>query len=292
MNNTNYNTWNIGDVKITSIIELDAGELIQDVIQGATPEAIKEIPWLLPHFANKDGTLNAVIQAFVIETKAHKIMVDTCIGNEKNRPEVTEWANLQTNFLEKLTEAGYPPESIDTVLCTHLHFDHVGWNTKYENGSWVPTFPNATYLFAEEELKYWQSKPEQELEDDNIGFLDSIQPILDAGLSKAVPHTHAITDEVSLIPTPGHTLGHVSVVVESNNEKAIITGDVMHHPCQIAHPDWGTDADTDIDKARETRKEFLKQQANSGTLIIGSHFAYPSAGTISLDDEAYRLDTE
>ena len=240
----------------------------------ATPQRVLAIPWLQPHFVGEKGNLNAQVQSFLIRSKGKNILIDTCNGNGKDRPNVPTWGNLKTDFLKKT------PEKIDIVACTHLHFDHVGWNTKRQDGRWVPTFPNATYLFSKEEYDYWIKKPSKEMVDDFNGIDDSVTPIVEAGRAMFVADNYRIDKNVRLIPTPGHTPHHVSVVIESQGKKAIITGDVMHHPCQIAHQDWTTLADTYPDQTVETRKNFLKGVQNTETLIIGSHFANPVAGHV------------
>lgn len=244
----------------------------------------------MPNFADEQGNLKALVQAFVIDTGEQRIIVDTCIGNEKSRTDIPNWGNLQTNFLQKLTESGYAPDDISMVLCTHLHFDHVGWNTMLVDGAWVPTFKNAQYLFAEEEYNYWLSEPQKEIADDRAGFADSVQPIVDAGLSQLISTNHQVTPEVLLMPTPGHTPAHVSIIIQSEGEEAIITGDVLHHPCQITHADWETISDTDPNQATETRKALLEKYTDTQTLIIGSHFASPTAGYLRDSDGELRLE--
>lgn len=282
-------TWTIGKVKIIQIIEIEAGDVIQETIPKAKHEEIQKIKWLVPDFANEDGSLKALVQSFVIDTDKKKILVDTCVGNDKTRTDIEAWSNLQEDFLGRLQRTGYNPEDIDIVLCTHLHFDHVGWNTKLIDGEWVPTFTNARYLFSEEEYNYWLRKPEKEIADDHAGFNDSVVPIMEAGLADLVINDHQVCQEVRLIPTPGHTPAHVSVLVESDDEKAVITGDVMHHPCQLHHSDWETVADTDPDKATDTRRKFLSKYKNTKTLVIGSHFSLPTAGYIVEKDKEIRL---
>jgi glyoxylase-like metal-dependent hydrolase (beta-lactamase superfamily II) len=283
-------SWNIGSVKITSLVELEAGAIIQQGIPDATPEVVKKISWLRPHFADEEGNLKAVVQAFVIETDGKKILVDSCVGNGKRRTDLPEWNNLGTDFLSRLESAGFPREVIDIVLCTHLHCDHIGWNTMLVGGKWVPTFPNARYLFAKDEYEYWKGRPTAEIDDDRASFVDSVEPIFTAGLADLVSADHKLTDEVSLLPTPGHTPCHVSVMIKSGDKEAVITGDVMHHPCQMAHPEWKVLWDTDKEKARETRKKFLDQFADTEVLILGSHFS-ESAGRIKHEEAVFRFES-
>ncbi len=272
--------WTIGEVEVFQIVELDAGELIQSIIKNATPGNIRDIGWLYPHFADEAGRIKALVQCFLMKSDNKSILIDTCNGNDKARTDVPEWANLQTDFLKKLGDIGVTETGVDVVACTHLHMDHVGWNTKLKRGAWVPTFPNAKYLFARKEYEYWVQKPDKEIADDKAAFDDSVSPIVKAGLSKLVEVDHRIDRHVSFIPTPGHTPTHVSVLIESQNQRAIISGDFLHHPCQIANPEWSTDADTFPDKAIETRQRILDEVASTDTLLIGSHFANPVAGRV------------
>ena len=177
-------------------------------------------------------------------------------------------------------------EDVDYVLCTHMHVDHVGWNTRLVDGRWEPTFPNARYLFAEKEWRHWSREPQE------YGPVveDSVQPIFDRGLADLVSETHRVTDEITLEPTPGHTPGHVSVHITSRGEEAVITGDMIHHPCQIAHPHWSSSADVDPFVSATTRDHFLQRYADRPVLIIGTHFAAPTAGRIVHDGDSYRLD--
>jgi len=280
--------WQVGEISVHSFVEiLDAGEVIQEVIPDATADNIKAIPWLQPDFADADGKLKAVVQSFGIKTPSVRIIVDTCVGDRRDRPDLPAWQNLQTDFLTKLEKSGFGREDVDVVLCTHLHFDHVGWNTMEVNGKFVPTFPRARYLFARQEFEYWKTRPSNEVESDHNGFVDSVMPVVDAGLVELVESDHCISEGVFLLPTPGHTPSHVSVWIESQGKRAVVTGDVMHHPCQIARPDWSTLADTSQEMARNTRREILERFADSEVLIIGSHFSSPTVGHIRRDGDSY-----
>jgi glyoxylase-like metal-dependent hydrolase (beta-lactamase superfamily II) len=187
-----------------------------------------------------------------------------------------------------LTAAGFPPDSIDTVLCTHLHVDHVGWNTKLENGHWVPTFRRAEYLMGRVEYEHWSTVGDRP--DMAHIMADSVKPIVDAGLVRFVETDARLSPEIHLVPTAGHTPGHVSVMIQSRGEQAMITGDFAHHPCQMAHPEWSTTADSDADQGIATRRRMFAELAGSPTLVIGTHFAGATAGRIVRDGDAYRLD--
>jgi len=245
------------------------------------------IEWLAPHFMDESGNLIMSIHALVVETPTRCILVDTCIGNDKER-DIPNWNKLQLPFLEDLAKAGYPRDSIDTVLCTHLHVDHVGWNTMLVDGQWVPTFPNARYLMGRQEYRYWNE------EDDSDTYrtvlADSVRPVFDAGLVDLVETDHRICDEIRLEATPGHTPGHVSVAIESGGEQALITGDCIHHPCQMARLDWSSSADYDPEAAKVTRQDVLEKYSDRDVLVIGTHFATPTAGYVKTDADAYRFD--
>ena len=223
-------TWKIGDVEITRLVEVNAWEDdITMLLPDATPATVHAYPWLAPHFATPEGKMIISFQCFVMKTKTRKIMLDTCIGNDRHR-EFPVFTNMQTSFLGDLAHAGFKPEEIDTVLCTHLHFDHVGWNTQLVNGKWVPTFPNARYLFGRHEFEHWKMLNDTHGYHDLNHMSDSVLPVVDAGLVDLIEPEHRICPELTLMPTPGHTPGHVSICIESLGERAIVTvkkGDVV-----------------------------------------------------------------
>ena len=279
--------WKIGAATITRVIEIEGSSPGSFFFAEATPERLLQHAWLQPHFLTAEGRAIASIHAFVIESDGRAIIVDTCIGNDKPR-EVKAWNLRQGRFLSDLAEAGFPRERIDTVLCTHLHVDHVGWNTMLIDGRWVPTFPNARYLFARKEWEHWSSEPpgpDREVRN------DSVRPVIDAGLADLVEEDHRLTSEVFLEPTPGHTPGHVSVRIVSRGEEAVITGDLMHHPVQCAQPQWASRFDVDADAARHTRRKFLERYCGRPVLVLGTHFATPTAGRIVKDGDAFRFST-
>ncbi len=280
-------SWQVGDVRITRIVEMEVAGGSRFILPDATPEAVRPIEWLRPHFANEAGELIMSIHALVVDTGTRRIVVDTCIGNDKERT-IPNWSHLQTSFLADLEAAGYPRESIDTVLCTHLHVDHVGWNTMLVDGRWVPTFSNARYLVAAREWQYWDANEDESTYGSVLA--DSVRPVVEAGLTDFVEEDHRLCDEVWLEPTPGHTPGHVSVHIASNGQEALITGDFIHHPCQMARLDWCSSADYDRQQALATRAEVLARYADRPVLIIGTHFATPTAGHFRSDGEAFRFE--
>lgn len=279
-------SWKIGDVKVTRVQESEAPLPAEGLIANIVPERLAEhAAWLKPNFMDEDGNIRLSIHALVVASGGKTIVVDTCMGNDRPLPMGLE--PMQTDFLARLEEV-VPRERVDYVLCTHLHFDHVGWNTMLVDGEWVPTFPNAQYLFGREEYEHWTSG----VEDENIDLRFSVQPVVDAGLHRLVETGHALTGEVSLEPTPGHTPGHVSVRIESGGAKAVITGDMVHHPVQLAEPGWGSHPDSIPEMATETRKDFVDRYGDSDVLVIGTHFAGPTAGRIVTVGDSCRLECE
>ncbi len=275
----------IGNVKIFRLVEVDAGNIIQGIIKEASSGAINSIEWLYPDFVDKNGNLKAVVQSFLIKSKGKNILIDTCNGNDKSRKDLEEWSNLQTNFIENLYDIGMSPEDVDIVICTHLHTDHVGWNTKLSDGRWVPTFQNARYIFVKDEYDYWRKYPEKELYDDKAAFDDSVAPIVNAGRAEFVEETYSIDNNLTIIPTPGHTLHHSSIFIESRGKKAVIIGDLFHHPCQIANLEWVSDGDALHEKTIESRKRILHDIANTENILIGSHFSKPFGFVKSINNE-------
>ena len=279
------NQWSVGNVTITSVIELESPIPGEAVIPSANAEAVKTHPWLVPHFATEDGLLHLRIQLLVVESQGRRIAIDTCLGNDKPRTN-DFFNNLQMPFLADLEAAGFPRESFDAVVCTHLHVDHVGWNTMLVDGEWVPTFPNARYLIGRVESEHWDAYGVHE---DGDVYGDSVRPVIEAGLVDLVEFGHHVTDEVVMEPTPGHSPGHQSVHIISGGAEALITGDVMHHPVQSCEPDWESSFDSDVGHARATRRALLARYAGTDVLVIGTHFAGPGAGHIVADGDAWRI---
>ncbi|MGH1491392.1 MAG: MBL fold metallo-hydrolase [Acidimicrobiales bacterium] len=290
-------SWTVGNAKVTSIVESETPTsprfLYKKMSKIDVLERAVKAPWLRPNFVSDDGYLLQKIQCLVVELGDLRIAVDTCVGNDKERSNEL-WANLDGPFLEDMTKAGYPPEDITHVVCTHLHVDHVGWNTRLVDGRWVPTFPNARYIFVDAEYSHWRDEPS--LFDGEDPFGDSVAPVMDAGLVDMVSPDHSISQaddgSVWLESTPGHTPGHVSLVVESDGAKAVITGDMLHHPMQLADPSLSSMFDTDPVASRATRERMFPQWADGQTLVIGTHFGTPTAGLLVADGDGFRLDSD
>ena len=284
-------SWRIGQVTVTRVVEIEFNTRYRaeaPFIAEATPEALQATPWLYPHFVREDGALKVSIHALLVEAPGLRLVVDTCIGNDKPRG-IIGGKPLATPFVEELRKAGWERDSVDLVVCTHLHVDHVGWNTMLEDGRWVPTFPKARYLIGRREYEHWRGEDGAE----PVAIMgDSVQPIFDAGLADLVELDHRISPELRLTPTTGHTPGHVSVMIESEGETGMITGDLIHHPCQMVHPEWAPRGfDADVAAAHATRLRVLEELADQPILVIGTHFAAPTAGHVRRDGGAYRLES-
>jgi glyoxylase-like metal-dependent hydrolase (beta-lactamase superfamily II) len=283
--------WRIGDVEVARIVEVNAFEdNIAMLLKDETAEFVRRFGWLQPHFATAAGLMKISFQAFVLRSRGKNVMIDTCIGADRKR-EYDVFCNLKTTFLEDLAVAGFPADRIDAVLCTHLHFDHVGWNTRLVEGRWVPTFPQARYLFGRQEFEHWVHLRNTGGYHDVEHLHDAVDPVVAAGLVDYITSDYQITDEVSLFPTPGHTPGHVSVLIRSRGEEAVITGDLMHHPIQLVDPMRPGNFDMDKPQGGLTRQAFVERFGDSKTLIIGSHFCDPSAGWIVRDGAGWKLRT-
>jgi glyoxylase-like metal-dependent hydrolase (beta-lactamase superfamily II) len=242
--------------------------------------------WMQPSALDPaSGNLVFIIQSFLVRTRHHTILVDTCVGDHKSRPHRPFWHMQKLNtFLPRLAAAGVSPEEVDYVMCTHLHGDHVGWNTQLRNGRWVPTFPNAKYIFAKKE---WESWEQLHARDPQPQLIDSVLPVMEAGQAQLVDNDFALDDEVWLEPTPGHTKGHVSIRLASNGAQAVITGDCIHSPVQCLAPEWIIRADIDPGMAKATRRSFLERCCDSGVTVCATHFPEPSIGRVTQKANAF-----
>jgi glyoxylase-like metal-dependent hydrolase (beta-lactamase superfamily II) len=248
-------------------------------------------PWALDPVS---GNLVLTIQAFLVRTRHHTILIDTCVGDHKPRPQRPFWHMLKLNtFLPRLAAAGVAPEDVDYVMCTHLHWDHVGWNTRRVDGQWVPTFPNAQYVMAKREYDHWNAVYAREKGNPAnphvLAFEDSVEPVMRAEKALLVKDDFELDRGISLAPCPGHTPGHVVVNVASGGKRGVFVGDAIHHPMQIMFPDLSTRADIDQDMARVSRRKLIDAHAGTGNLVMPHHFATPTSGTIEQAGNGFRF---
>jgi glyoxylase-like metal-dependent hydrolase (beta-lactamase superfamily II) len=281
-------SWSVGDITVTSVIEVEGTAPGTFLFDEATPDAVlARHGWARGSFVDDTGRLLTRVQALVITSGDSTVVVDTCIGNDKER-DVPAWNQLQLPFLDRFRQAGFDPLAVDAVVCTHLHVDHVGWNTTLVDGEWRPTFPESRYLFAGPEYRHWAAEPFcRRAEHD-----DSIAPVVAAGLVDLVDVDAEIAPGVRLVATPGHTPGHCSVLLESDGQRSLITGDFVHHPVQFAAPEWCSRFDSDPRASERTRREFIEANADGDLLVIGTHFGGPGAGRLVTADDRHVLEPD
>jgi len=280
------------DVCIQSVQELEWNDVaIEFLLHQIAPEDVAATATAHdPRFVNPaNGKLLMSFHSLVVRTPHGNVLVDTCIGNDKERPLIEAWHQKSFPYLKRLSELNLTPADIDFVCCTHFHADHVGWNTRLENGVWVPTFPNARYLFAEPEVSYWeQAHKENPAHIFAQSWNDSVSPVIEAQLADIVSPDHEVMDGIRLRPAFGHSPGNVVIDVDAGAGRAILSGDVMHHPVQIERPDWCSVFDQDRTQARATRWELLQSIADDETYLIGAHFAGPTALRVSEGKDGFR----
>jgi glyoxylase-like metal-dependent hydrolase (beta-lactamase superfamily II) len=282
----------LGNVTIHRVVEQQSP--LFDVLEFF-PSLTKEVldqhrSWLEPEFL--DPATNKIVlcvQSYVVRTPHHIILVDTCVGNHKSRPARPFWHMMTSDRYEQnLAAAGLAVGDVDYVMCTHLHPDHVGWNTRLDNGRWVPTFPKAKYLFADRELAYWTEK-QKEQPAAHPHITDSVLPIVEAQRAQVVRSDHALDDLVRLVPSPGHTIDHYSVHVGTSAQDAFLTGDMIHSPLQARYPELGMRADYDSKQAGATRRALFERFCDTSTLMCTAHFPAPSTGRVARWDDGFKI---
>lgn len=278
----------IGNIEVWRILEINGPYLSpEELFPTVGTEARSAIETYAPHqICPKTGRLILPIQGFLLKTPSHTILVDGCVGNHKSNPNTPDW-NMRSDgrFMAALMAAGIGPNDVDYVLCTHLHTDHVGWNTVLDDGRWVPTFPNARYLMTAADEEHFRSGA-------GNAYAESVLPVIEAGQVELVTSDHTLGDHVTLIPTPGHTPGHVSVLLKSGTSKAVITGDAIHTTAQCWHPDWHFKYDTDGDLAVTSRRSLLERASETNCKVLGSHFALPSIGRVKAHKDAFQWEED
>ncbi|MDE0060282.1 MAG: MBL fold metallo-hydrolase [Defluviicoccus sp.] len=245
--------------------------------------------WLEPRFLDPvSDRLVMAMQSYLLTTRHHAILVDACVGNDKERRFHAPWARrTSTRFLDNLAAAGLAPEDVDFVMCTHLHADHVGWNTRLLDGRWVPTFPNARYVFARTEYDHWIALNEGGKKYSDGCIDDSVLPVVEAGQAEIVDDFWAFDDEIRFAPTPGHTPGHVAIELRSQGARAVLSGDVCHTPLQCREPGWSAVGCSDRARSAATRRAFLERHADTDTLVMTAHFPSPSVGFVRARGDAF-----
>ncbi|GLR92039.1 MBL fold metallo-hydrolase [Bradyrhizobium iriomotense] len=281
-------TFSVGDLTIHRVIEQEISFVpALDMLPGLTAEVLAENrAWMREARALDDqDVLMLCFQSYVVKTPHHTILIDSCIGNDKQRPLRPAW-HMKTDgtYMRALNAAGVSLGDIDFVMCTHLHVDHVGWNTRLENGRWVPTFPKARYLFAKQEFDYWS---EQNAKAEVPPFADSVLPVVEAKRHELVGNDHQIGDHVRILPTPGHTPGHVAFTMGRGKDDVVFSGDLMHSPLQTLYPELSIKFDVDQAQAAKTRRSFLERYCDTDTLCCTAHFPSPSSGKIRRKGNAF-----
>lgn len=280
----------IGEVTIERIVELEGPFLpALDMFAELTPALLDEHRhWLAPDALDADGMLRLCFQSYVVRTPHHTILIDSCIGNDKERPNRPAWhMKRDDTFMKGLAAIGLAPADIDVVMCTHLHVDHVGWNTRLENGRWVPTFPNARYIFGATEFAHWTATNDKT---PVAPFIDSVLPVVAARQADIVAEDYAVGEHLRLLATPGHTPGHVSVLLGKGRDDALFTGDILHSPLQLRHPELSPKFDVDPALAARTRRAVLERLCDTATLCCTAHFPSPSVGRIRREGSGFRCD--
>ena len=279
-------SWRVGEATITAVVESQFDAIPPELFfPDGSAAVVRRHRWLVPDYADASGAISMRVQAFVVRVSDRVVLVDPCVGNGKVRA-LPFWHDQSWPFLERLAEAGVVPEDVEMVVHTHLHADHVGWDTTKHGDEWVPTFPAARHLYTEADLEFARSAP---MPGEDV-YGDSIAPILTAGLAEVVDGDADLGDGLRLEPSPGHTPGHVSLWVTSAGERALVTGDFLHHPVQCAEPEWAEVADADAAEAGRTRRRMLGRAAQTGALVLGTHFATRPGGRVVGDGGRWRFE--
>jgi glyoxylase-like metal-dependent hydrolase (beta-lactamase superfamily II) len=284
--------WQFGAVTMQRVVESETPMLSPfEIFPDCTQQHLDaHRGWLQPRFQDPaSGLLAITIQSFLLRRNGLTILVDSCSGNDKETRERPVFRRAQWPWLRTLSDAGVRPEDIDIVLCSHLHVDHVGWNTRLDNGRWVPTFPNARYLIGRREFEHWKQAGPAALARTGDYITDSVLPVFDSGQADLIGDEHQLASEVSVEPAPGHTPGQLMVRIGAGRGQAILSADLMHHPLQVRYPEWSTRFCTDQAKARATRINFFNEHADTGRLIFPAHFPSPTGGTIARDGKDFRF---
>jgi glyoxylase-like metal-dependent hydrolase (beta-lactamase superfamily II) len=280
----------IGAYSVSRVTELEFPAFVTlEFLPAATPAMIEVARRAFPTRFSADGKMVMSFHSFLLRTGRYTIVIDTCCN--KSRPGRAQFDQGKADYLAGLARSGVKPEEVTHVMCTHLHWDHVGWNTRLLDGRWVPTFPNARYIIAKREYDYWNAiyaKDKGNLH--ALAFEDSVLPIIRAEKAILVQDDFELDHGISLEPCHGHTPGHMLINVKSDDKLGVFIGDVIHHPIQFMFPDLSTFADYDMDAARVSRRTLIEKHAGTETLILPQHFASPTCGTIKRSGDGFRFD--
>jgi len=283
--------FSIGDVRVTRLEELYGPLLPTELIippDGMDLFEERGASEIVPCIA--DGLLIVSIHSWLVQTPQKTILIDTCAGNHKQREAMPFMHLLDLPFLDQLTNAGVQPEDVDAIVCTHLHGDHVGWNTTLVDGEWVPTFPNAQYHFSKTEFDYWMSEPDEESQAANQPvFADSVKPIFDHGLANLWEGDGlTIDDTLHMELAPGHTPGHAVGWLESRGERGLFSGDAMHSPIQVLVPEWSSGFCVDPVESAATRTDLLSKTVEQNAILMPAHFVAPHAFTVQPRGDGFK----
>lgn len=248
--------------------------------------------WLAPdHLGVDDDIVRVAFQTYVVRSQGRTILVDTGIGNDKTRPAVGAWDHLSTGFLDNLAAAGVRPEAVDLVVNTHLHVDHIGWNTRLANGVWVPTFPNATYLMPRADFEHFNpaNNPDIAGSVNENAFEDSIEPLRAAGQVRLWEGEHVVDGDLTLVAAPGHTPGSSVLTLSSRGDKALFAADLIHTPLQVTHTEHSSCFCEDPAAARSSRRDLLGWAADNKALVLPAHFAGRTALEVGRNGDAFEI---
>jgi glyoxylase-like metal-dependent hydrolase (beta-lactamase superfamily II) len=286
-------TFALGDITIGRVAEIELPAFpALEFLPAATPAMLEEARRAMPARFSADNKLIMSFHSFVLRTGRHTIVVDTCCG--KSRPGREQFDTGRKDWLAGLNALGVKPEEVTHVMCTHLHWDHVGWNTRRVDGQWAPTFTNAKYIMAKREYDHWDAVYAKEgTKGGNIhamAFEDSVLPIMRAERAVLVKDDFELDRGISFEPCAGHSPGHVVLNLESNGKHGVVIGDVVHHPMQLMFPELSTRADFDMNASRVTRRALIEKHAGTGNLVMPHHFAAPSCGTFERAGAGFRFE--
>jgi glyoxylase-like metal-dependent hydrolase (beta-lactamase superfamily II) len=243
------------------------------------------------HLGAQDHMVRVAMQSWILRSEGRTILVDAGVGNDKNRPAVEAWHLQKYDYLDRLAAAGVRPEDVDVVVNTHLHADHVGWNTRLVDGEWTPTFPNATYFMPAADFEHWNPANNPGIKggvNENV-FEDSIAPIQAAGRVRLWAGEHQLDANLTLRDAPGHTPGSSVIMLESGSDRALLAGDILHTPLQLMLPDHSSCFCEDPQTALGTRQRLLSWAADHNALVLPAHFSGHSALEIERRGSAFGI---